>query len=77
MPHGGPYSRDTDRFDYWVQYAAARGYAVLRPASAARPATATSSAMLATINGAGPYNRIWTMADWLIAPGITDLKDAT
>jgi dipeptidyl aminopeptidase/acylaminoacyl peptidase len=31
LPHGGPYARDTDHFDYWVQYFVSRGYAVLKP----------------------------------------------
>ncbi|NCF33222.1 MAG: alpha/beta fold hydrolase [Proteobacteria bacterium] len=31
LPHGGPYARDTDRFDSWVQALVARGYAVLQP----------------------------------------------
>lgn len=31
MPHGGPYSRDTLRFDFLVQAIASRGYAVLQP----------------------------------------------
>ena len=31
MPHGGPGSRDEWGFDWWAQYFAARGYAVLQP----------------------------------------------
>lgn len=31
MPHGGPWARDVPRFDYWVQFLANRGYAVLQP----------------------------------------------
>lgn len=31
MPHGGPYARDQAGYDPWVQYLAARGYAVLQP----------------------------------------------
>lgn len=31
MPHGGPQVRDRLRFDPWVQYLAARGYAVFQP----------------------------------------------
>ncbi len=31
LPHGGPESRDTDDFDWWSQFLASRGYAVLRP----------------------------------------------
>ena len=31
LPHGGPWVRDTNRFDYWVQFFHSRGYAVLKP----------------------------------------------
>ncbi len=31
MPHGGPYVRDYKVWDYWVQFLASRGYAVLQP----------------------------------------------
>lgn len=31
MPHGGPASRDGFGFDWWAQFLAARGYAVLQP----------------------------------------------
>jgi len=31
MPHGGPVARDRLEFDPWVQYVAARGYAVFQP----------------------------------------------
>lgn len=31
LPHGGPYARDTDNFDYWSQFLANLGYAVLQP----------------------------------------------
>ena len=31
LPHGGPYLRDTESFDYWVQFFLSRGYAVLKP----------------------------------------------
>ena len=31
LPHGGPYLRDDSRFDYWPQFLASRGYAVLQP----------------------------------------------
>ncbi len=30
MPHGGPAARDNWRFDYWVQFLTAQGYAVLQ-----------------------------------------------
>ena len=31
LPHGGPHVRDSWGFDYWVQFLANRGYAVLQP----------------------------------------------
>jgi len=31
MPHGGPWARDSLRFDLWVQFLANRGYLVLQP----------------------------------------------
>ena len=30
LPHGGPYSRDSKRFDYFAQFFASRGYGVLQ-----------------------------------------------
>jgi dipeptidyl aminopeptidase/acylaminoacyl peptidase len=31
MPHGGPWARDGLNYDYWAQFLANRGYAVLQP----------------------------------------------
>ena len=31
MPHGGPWQQDRVRYDYWAQFLANRGYAVLQP----------------------------------------------
>lgn len=31
MPHGGPHARDTAEYDWWAQFLASRGYAVLQP----------------------------------------------
>jgi dipeptidyl aminopeptidase/acylaminoacyl peptidase len=31
FPHGGPYARDDTEFDWWSQFLATRGYAVLQP----------------------------------------------
>jgi len=31
LPHGGPSSRDTAKWDFWAQFYANRGYAVLKP----------------------------------------------
>lgn len=31
MPHGGPEARDAAEYDWWVQFLASRGYAVVQP----------------------------------------------
>jgi dipeptidyl aminopeptidase/acylaminoacyl peptidase len=31
MPHGGPWAHDNLSYDYWAQFVASRGYAVLQP----------------------------------------------
>ncbi len=31
MPHGGPFARDSETFDWWSQFLAERGYAVVQP----------------------------------------------
>lgn len=31
MPHGGPYARDTEEWDWWAQFMADRGYVVIQP----------------------------------------------
>ncbi|MEO7409741.1 MAG: S9 family peptidase [Sphingomicrobium sp.] len=31
MPHGGPFARDDESFDWWAQYLAEQGYAVIQP----------------------------------------------
>jgi acetyl esterase/lipase len=31
MPHGGPFARDSEEWDWWAQFLADRGYAVVQP----------------------------------------------
>jgi dipeptidyl aminopeptidase/acylaminoacyl peptidase len=31
MPHGGPFARDTEEWDWWAQFLADRGYLVIQP----------------------------------------------
>ncbi|QDX28151.1 S9 family peptidase [Sphingomonas suaedae] len=31
MPHGGPFARDSESWDWWTQFLADRGYAVIQP----------------------------------------------
>ncbi len=75
MPHGGPYSRDTNRFNYWVQYAAASGYAVLQPNF--RGSTGYGDAFREAGHnqwGRAMQSDLDDGLDWLIAQGITDPK---
>ena len=43
FPHGGPWGRDSYGYDTFAQFLSNRGYAVLQPNFAPRPATASSS----------------------------------
>lgn len=73
MPHGGPESRDDGGFDWWAQFYAAKGYAVLQP-----------NFRGSTGYGEAYYNkngfRSWPTAigdvndgtKWLVAQGIAD-----
>jgi dipeptidyl aminopeptidase/acylaminoacyl peptidase len=73
LPHGGPYDRESARFDPWVQFLAERGFAVLKP----------------NYRGSVGYGELFMQAgfrqwgrsmqddlldgvDWLVREGITD-----
>lgn len=73
LPHGGPHSRDTQDFDYWAQFLASRGYAVLQPNFRG------SSGFTAAFRAAGRHNWGLKMQDdltdgvnWMIEEGIAD-----
>ncbi|MEM7016888.1 MAG: S9 family peptidase, partial [Pseudomonadota bacterium] len=73
FPHGGPFARDAQIFNYWLQFMAMKGYAVLQP----------------NFRGSAGYGNVFLTAcfkewgkamqtdvldglDWLIQEGITD-----
>ena len=62
MPHGGPAARDTWGFDWWPQYYAQLGYAVIQP----------------NYRGSTGYGEAWYkkngFKDWMVAMG--DVNDA-
>ena len=75
MPHGGPGARDEWGFDWWAQYFAARGYAVIQP----------------NFRGSAGYGAEWFQQNgfrswrtavgdvndagrWLVAQGVADPK---
>ena len=77
MPHGGPWAQDTADYDYWAQFVASRGYAVLQPNF--RGSTGYGSEF--TRKGQGQMGL--TMQDdvsdglaWAAAQGIADPKRA-
>lgn len=73
LPHGGPHSRDQKTFDYWVQFLANRGYAVLQPNF--RGSTGYGAAFRAAgIRqwGGLMQDDVTDGAKWLIAQGIAD-----
>src|SRR4051812_9956026 len=75
LPHGGPESDDTPWFDWWSQFLASRGYAVLRPQF--RGSTGLGDAH--RLAGRGQWGRrmqddITDGVKALIAQGIVDPK---
>ncbi len=75
MPHGGPFVRDSWGYDPWVQFLAAKGYAVLQPNY--RGSTGYGVAYVKA--GYGQWGRamqddIDDGAKWLAAQGIVDAK---
>lgn len=75
LPHGGPHARDSWRFDYWVQFLANRGYAVLQPNF--RGSAGYGKDFLAKGFGqwgAAMQDDLTDGAQWLIAEGIVDAQ---
>ena len=75
LPHGGPYLRDTDRFDYWVQFLASRGYAVLQPNF--RGSDGYGAAFMLIGHGQWGMQMQTDLDDglaWLVEQGIADPK---
>lgn len=73
MPHGGPYVRDYKTWDYWVQFLANRGYAVLQPNF--RGSSGFGQRFSALGYGEWGDDMQQDVADgakWLIAQGVAD-----
>lgn len=75
MPHGGPWGHDELRYDYWAQFLAERGYAVLQPNFRG------STGYGATFEKAGQGQLGFAMQDditdgvrWAVEEGIADPK---
>jgi dienelactone hydrolase len=75
MPHGGPFARDDWGYDPWVQYLAARGYAVLQPNY--RGSTGRGADFVARGDGQwgrGMQDDLDDGVAWLAAAGTIDPK---
>jgi dienelactone hydrolase len=75
MPHGGPWAHDSLTYDYWVQFLANRGYAVLQPNF--RGSTGYGTAFLEKGKGQMGYAMQDDVTDgvkWAVAQGIADPK---
>lgn len=73
LPHGGPWSRDSGTFDYWTQFLASRGYAVLQPNF--RGSSGYGDRFLSAGFeqwGLAMQDDLVDGLDWLVARGIAD-----
>jgi dipeptidyl aminopeptidase/acylaminoacyl peptidase len=75
MPHGGPWAHDTLSYDYWTQFIASRGYAVLQPNFRGSTGYGTEF----TEKGKGQMglamqDDITDGVKWAVANGIVDAK---
>ena len=75
LPHGGPWAQDTDDYDYWAQFIASRGYAVLQPNF--RGSTGYGTAFMKKGEGQMGLAMQDDVSDglaWAVAQGIADPK---
>jgi len=73
MPHGGPEARDDIGFDWWAQFVATRGYAVLQPNF--RGSTGYGEAFRKAGErawGAAVYQDVIDGGRWLVQSGLAD-----
>jgi dienelactone hydrolase len=75
MPHGGPWAQDTLRYDYWAQFLANSGYAVLQPNFRGSTGYGTDF----TRKGEGQMglamqDDVTDSAKWAVSQGIADEK---
>lgn len=77
LPHGGPWGHDELTYDYWAQFLAERGYAVLQPNF--RGSTGYGAAFEKTGQGQLGFAMQDDISDglaWAVAEGIADPKRA-
>lgn len=75
LPHGGPHSRDNNRFDVWTEFLASRGYAVLQ-VNFRGSAGFGHDMMVAGLQrwGLEMQDDLTDAVQWAIAQGVADPK---
>jgi len=75
MPHGGPFARDSEEWDWWVQFLAYRGYAVLQPNYRGSSGYGTALAEKGEGQwGLAMQDDLNDAVDWAVKEGIADAK---
>lgn len=75
MPHGGPFARDSEQWDWWVQFLAWRGYAVLQPNYRGSAGYGTAFAEKGEGQwGLAMQDDLNDAVDWAVQQGIADAK---
>ncbi|MFY9350866.1 alpha/beta hydrolase family protein [Sphingobium sp.] len=75
MPHGGPFARDAEEWDWWVQFLAWRGYAVLQPNYRGSSGYGTAFAEKGEGQwGLAMQDDLNDAVDWAVKQGIADPK---
>lgn len=75
MPHGGPSARDSEQYDWWVQYLSAQGYAVIQPNYRGSTGYGTAFRTLGEGQwGTGMQDDLNDGVKWLAGEGIADAK---
>lgn len=73
MPHGGPFARDSEEWDWWVQFLAYRGYAVLQPNYRGSSGYGTAFAAKGEGQwGLAMQDDLNDAVDWAVKEGIAD-----
>ncbi len=75
LPHGGPFARDSEQWDWWVQFLAYRGYAVLQPNYRGSSGYGTAFANKGEGQwGLAMQDDLNDAVDWAVQQGIADAK---
>nr|WP_232313806.1 S9 family peptidase [Sphingobium sp. TCM1] len=75
MPHGGPFARDVEEWDWWVQFLAWRGYAVLQPNYRGSSGYGTAFAEKGEGQwGLAMQDDLNDAVDWAVKEGLADPK---